>query len=140
MSEDRTENIQGESHPILVDPRYMVCLRDEVNRLRVSHNTMTVDCQTQGCREKLNHELMDKQDATIATLRREAKRLWGILNPHGGMFSGESGSPEADWYEETIFNEERLYKSLGKEDARTVLYIWDRYRKAVEALATAQEE
>jgi len=46
-------------------------LEAEVERLRGSHDTMTVDCQTQGCREKSCHELMDKQEAEIKRLRGE---------------------------------------------------------------------
>jgi len=35
-----------------------------------------------------------------------------------------------DWYEENIFNEARLYKALGKDDARSVLSIWGRFKEA----------
>jgi len=41
----------------------------EVERLRGSHNTMTVDCQIQGCREKSYHELLDKQEAEVEQWR-----------------------------------------------------------------------
>lgn len=39
-----------------------------------------------------------------------------------------------DWYEENIFNESRLYKSLGKDDARSVLGIFRRFREVCELL------
>jgi len=35
-----------------------------------------------------------------------------------------------NWYEENIFNEARLYKALGKDDARSVLSIWGRFKEA----------
>jgi hypothetical protein len=35
-----------------------------------------------------------------------------------------------EWYEENLFNESRLYKALGKEDARSVLGIWRRFKEA----------
>jgi len=47
----------------------------EVERLRASHDTMTVDCQIQGCREKLNHELIDKLEAEIEQLQEANKAL-----------------------------------------------------------------
>jgi hypothetical protein len=51
-----------------------------------------------------------------------------------GWFEGTGGWPDAHWYEETIFNEDRLYDALGKDQARTVLGIWRRF-KAVVAVA-----
>jgi len=55
-----------------------------IERLRGSHDTMTVDCQIQGCREKSCHELLDKQEAEVERLRGEAqfpswdvRRTWG---------------------------------------------------------------
>lgn len=103
----------------MTDPQDMdrATLEREVSRLRKFQDAYH------------EHSVEGEKDlrATIATLTE-------ALDPLGTMFSGKGGSPEASWYEETIFNETRLYESLGKEDARTVLYIWDRYRKAVEAL------
>jgi len=56
----------------------------EVKRLQASHDTMTVDCQIQGCREKSCHELLDKQEAEVKRLWDEAqfpswdvRRTWG---------------------------------------------------------------
>ena len=34
-----------------------------------------------------------------------------------------------DWYEENIFNESRLYKALGKDNARSVLNIWREFKE-----------
>ena len=34
-----------------------------------------------------------------------------------------------DWYEKNIFNESRLYKAFGKDDARTVLSIWNDFKE-----------
>lgn len=34
-----------------------------------------------------------------------------------------------DWYEENILNEVRLYKALGKDDARSVLHIWADFKE-----------
>lgn len=50
------------------------------------------------------------------------------------MFQGRFGSPNAEWYEKKIFNETRLYEALGKEDARSVLSIWRRYKQTIELL------
>lgn len=144
MSEDRLETGWGCNHSgriIDVDRGVIRCgcnhfsesLGEAVERLR-DDLTMADErnLELQNTMTKML-TMATNRDATIATLR-------DILNPSGRVFSGKGGSPEADWYEETIFNEERLYESLGKEDARTVLYIWGRYRKAVEVLATAQED
>ena len=57
--------------------------------------------------------------------------LLGVIED--GWFANTSGWPGVDWYEEQIFNESRLYSKLGKEDARTVLGIWRRF-KAVAAV------
>jgi len=67
----------------------------------------------------------DVKECTIQELLR-------LILPYA--HSGTSGCPAPEWYEEEIFNEERLYKALGKEDARTVLAIWDRYKKVVDAI------
>jgi len=50
------------------------------------------------------------------------------------VFSGTYGSPEVKWWEHQVFNECRLYTALGKEDARTVLTIWNRYVETIELL------
>jgi len=47
----------------------------ENKRLRGSHDTMTVDCQIQGCREKSCHELLDKQEAEVKRLRGERQSI-----------------------------------------------------------------
>lgn len=38
------------------------------------------------------------------------------------------------WEEENVFNENRLYEALGKDDARTVLSIWRRFKEICELL------
>ncbi len=48
-----------------------------------------------------------------------------------GIFDGTQGSPKVKWWEEEIFNEEVLYEALGKENARSVLAIWERYKKTI---------
>jgi hypothetical protein len=50
------------------------------------------------------------------------------------MFNGGQGSPKVNWWEKQIFNETRLYESLGKEDARSVLCIWRRYKETIAML------
>lgn len=54
-------------------------------------------------------------------------------------FSGEQGAPEQEVYEEGIFNEMRLYKALGKEDARTVLGIFRRWTEVVKVCQTLRQ-
>ncbi len=56
-----------------------------------------------------------------------------------GIFSGNQGSPKVDWWEKKIFNEEVLYEALGKEDARSVLAIWRRYKETVKVLRLIEE-
>ncbi len=51
-----------------------------------------------------------------------------------GIFDGSQGSPKEDWWEKQVFNESRLYEALGKEDARTVLTIWRRYKETIKLL------
>jgi hypothetical protein len=51
-----------------------------------------------------------------------------------GIFDGSQGSPKVDWWEKQIFNEDRLYTALGKEDARSVLSIWQRYKETIQVL------
>lgn len=50
------------------------------------------------------------------------------------VFSGTYGSPGVEWWEHQVFNEVRLYTALGKEDARSILSIWERYVKTIELL------
>ncbi len=57
------------------------------------------------------------------------EELLGVIED--GWFANTSGWPDVAWYEENIFNETRLYSKLGKDDARTVLGIWRRFKAAV---------
>ena len=45
-----------------------------------------------------------------------------------------AGEDRWAWYEANIFNETRLYKALGKEDARSVLGIWRRFKETCQLL------
>lgn len=70
---------------------------------------------------------------SIFTIWRE--ELWPFCED--GWIEGlrsELQSAQLDWYEEHIFNEERLYKALGKEDARSVLGVWRRFRQLAESV------
>jgi len=67
---DRLEEIKHQWENKRMTPSDNIAwLITEVERLRASHDTMTVDCQTQGCREKLNHELIDKLETEVERLR-----------------------------------------------------------------------
>ncbi len=50
------------------------------------------------------------------------------------IFDGRPGSPKVDWWEKQVFNEKVLYEALGKEDARSVLVIWQRYKETIQIL------
>jgi len=65
-------------------------------------------------------------------LRAIEKAVTEAVSDH--LFSGEPGSPKRRWYEEEIFNEGRLYDVLGKDDARTVLWVWRNYANLAEAV------
>jgi hypothetical protein len=51
-----------------------------------------------------------------------------------GVARGESGYSSPSDFEDRIFNEARLYEALGKEDARSTLALWKRYRAVAEAI------
>lgn len=54
---------------------------------------------------------------------------------HRDVVTGEhissafQGWDNPDQQEETLFNEERLYEALGKDDARTILAMWRRFHE-----------
>jgi hypothetical protein len=56
-------------------------------------------------------------------------------NIHRDVVTGEhissafSGWDNPDHEEQTLFNEERLYEALGKDDARTILAMWRRFHE-----------
>jgi len=52
---------------------------------------------------------------------------WGENRPF--VQGSQTIADDYDWYEENIFNESRLYKSLGKDDARSVLNIWREFKE-----------
>jgi len=73
-------------------------------------------------------------------MKKKTKELllkMGVVNK--GIFNGSYGSPKVDWWEHQVFNECRLYTALGKEDARTVLLIWRRYKETIELLREIQK-
>jgi hypothetical protein len=93
-------------------------------------------------------------DCRCAALEGENERLMEMLQEwrnelrpfcEDGWIEGLSRRPmkdQLDWYEQAgdIFNERRLYKALGKENARSVLGIWRRFRFIAERLRAALEE
>ncbi len=74
---------------------------------------------------------------------KNEKRIAFFLNElseiNKDIFDGRPGSPKVDWWEKKIFNEEVLYEALGKEDARSVLAIWRRYKETVKVLRLIEE-
>lgn len=75
------------------------------------------------------------ENITLSTLLKHT------IEPFGDPRGGSMGSTDEtwDWYEESIFNEERLYKALGKDRGRTVLGIWNRFREVCELVYTSTE-
>ena len=62
---------------------------------------------------------------------------------NGNGYGRNSRKPWWQWYEEELFNETRLYKALGKDDARSVLAIWEHFKRimmAVEQASTGLQE
>lgn len=58
-----------------------------------------------------------------------------------GWVYGEKGPAESwEWSEEHIFNESRLYSALGKDDARSVLGVWRRFREICELITLSKEQ
>ena len=48
---------------------------------------------------------------------------------------GKGNSKDSwEWEEDHLFNEARLYQVLGKDDARSILGIWRRFREICELL------
>jgi len=66
------------------------------------------------------------------------KVLRQIVSPFaddtGSVMGCHSGEESFDWYEQHIFNESRLYHALGKDEARSVLGVWRRFRQVCELL------
>lgn len=72
--------------------------------------------------------------------KRTKNLLLAISAVNQHMFEGKYGSPGTVWYEKDLFNEARLYTALGKEDARTVLLIWKRYKETIRLLREIEVE
>lgn len=79
--------------------------------------------------EKVMKALLES-DSTVEALRK-------IVRPFADADEKIDNKPACEWYEEVIFNEQRLYNDLGKDDARSVLGIWRRFREACELLKEA---
>ena len=62
----------------------------------------------------------------------QVKQILGRFAEEGTIIAGED---RWLWYEARIFNETRLYKALGKDDARAVLGIWRRFKEVCQLLA-----
>lgn len=77
-----------------------------------------------------------ENNSTVQALR-------DMVSPFGDKEGWIHGCPDRDasfrWDEEHIFNETRLYKALGKDDARSVLGVWNRFRRVCELIAVAEE-
>lgn len=117
---------------------------DALRRLTLSINRHNAElAAAQGQAASLEVDIADVTKA----FRQEKARAEAAEAEHDrvrkaiDVFSKEmlfGGRPDLEWYEDKIFNEERLYEDLGKEDARSVLGIWRRFRAVVEAVrATA---
>ena len=68
------------------------------------------------------------------------KELLSPFCEKDGWIQGCSAAESWEWDEEHIFNEARLYKALGKDDARSVLGVWRRFRDICELLSTIDKE
>lgn len=83
----------------------------------------------------VRYMLQGRKEGTEMTQTTEQQLMDELLEVIENFWlTDTSGAPGHEWYKEQIFNESRLYSKLGKEDARTVLGIWRRF-KAVVAVA-----
>lgn len=79
-------------------------------------------------------EMSEKTDEIHFQLAKDTlKAMIEILDVYVENRSWVHGEPTREdcwkWYEEEIFNESRLYKALGKDEARTVLNIFQRFKE-----------
>lgn len=97
-------------------------------------------CSVPGARRRIA-ELAEENERLIAMLKEWRNKMWPFCED--GWIEGLSGQPidrQLDWFEGSganIFTEQRLYKALGKEDARSVLGIWRRFRLIAKHLRAA---
>lgn len=80
--------------------------------------------------------LLDSDD-TLEALR---ELVSPFAERRGWVYGCQSGEESWEWYVECIFNEARLYAALGKDDARSVLGVWRRFRAVCELLALGARE
>lgn len=84
----------------------------------------------------LNHKPTEDDILLIrlkAVIGKERERIMGKLSDEelllGAWSKVQYGGDIIEYYEERIMNESRLYDALGKEDARSVLTIWERFKR-----------
>lgn len=80
--------------------------------------------------------LLDSDD-TLEALRELVRPF---ADKEGWIQGRRSDEESWEWEEEHIFNEARLYEALGKDDARSVLGVWRRFRTVCELLALGAKE
>lgn len=78
--------------------------------------------------------MSEEVDALHYQLAKDTlKALIEVLELYVGNWSWVEGERTVEdcwkWEEEEIFNESRLYEALGKDDARTVLGVWRKFKK-----------
>ncbi len=102
---------------------------DTVNEARLAdaknYRAMAADLKT---------ALPKEVDSTMEALKRIASPF---ADEGQSLIAGEKM-----WagYEDTIFNETRLYKALDKDEARSVLGIWRRFREMCELLSATKKK
>lgn len=80
---------------------------------------------------------LTENNSTIKALRDMVSPFAG---KEGWVYGCRDGDASFRWEEEHIFNESRLYEALGKDDARSVLGVWNRFRRVCELIAVVEEK
>ena len=75
-------------------------------------------------------------DSTTEAIR---ELLFPFADNKGWVYGESNWEKSVEWEEKEIFNETRLYKALGKEDARSILGIWRRFHSVCDIIRKIPE-
>jgi len=74
------------------------------------------------------------------TLEALRKIVSPFADNKGWVYGKKNPTESWEWEEEYIFNESRLYPTLGKDDARSVLGVWRRFKAVCELITLSKEQ